>query len=102
MEECQVAHDLADHYFNCHMKDIFSFTHNVSTEEFNCFLYYNNNCQVHLSGEINLLSKRPDDFELSKEGWSKFFVITYKVREQELYSNISCFTSFRINRNNGN
>ena len=72
MEEFQVAHDLADYYFNCHMKDICSFTHSVSTDKLNCFLYNNKNCQVDLLAEINLLSKLPDDFDFSKEGWSKF------------------------------
>ena len=37
MEVFQVAHDLANDYFNCHMKNSCSFTHNIS-KQFSLFL----------------------------------------------------------------
>ena len=96
MELTQLAHDLANDYFKCHMKNSCSFTYNVSNDSFNCFLYNSKDDQVDLLYEMNLFDKLHDDFKLGKEGWSNFCVSNYKDKEWEMYDNVSVFSSVQI------
>ena len=67
MEVFQVAHDLANDNVICHMKKARSFTHNVFSDIFICFLYYNNDDEIDLLYEMDSFNKLLEDFRLNKQ-----------------------------------
>ena len=62
MEVFQVAHDIANDYFNCNTKNSCSLTHNISKHNFHCILYYSIDDQVGFPYEMNLFNRLHDDF----------------------------------------
>ena len=98
MATFQAERDVANDYFHLYMDEKRSFTHNVSKDEINCFLYYNIDDDINFLKELDIFNKLHDENELLENNWSIFICFTYKAADYKLYDNICCFCSVQICR----
>ena len=84
-----VRHNLANDYFYFHFEEKKSFTHNINSDRFVLWIYYNNDDTISIHDKVKVIKNLADEYDLSNKGWDPIpLVQIFKASQHEISGNI--------------
>ena len=84
-----VRHNLANDDFYFHFEGKKFFTHNISSDRFVLWIYYNNDDTTSIHDKVKVIKNLADEYDLSNKGWDPIpLVQIFKASQHEISGNI--------------